>query len=213
MAKKMNKQNIFVTSILLGLILGSILILPSLTLAQGPPPRPTPGSPAGNGASNSASDDHNGDKGIINGDITGAITDLSTGLPGAGVIVQINNIPIKSDAAGLFSLTDIADGIYQVSLSLPAEYTPAQPVQAVIIANRNKVDLTLGYYSMPQPVEAAPKVDSLPRELPHAGGISFWAHLRRGDVIGIMFIFSALMFHFSKISRPDNRNTTSPTEF
>lgn len=213
MAKKMNRQNIFVNSLLLGLILSSILILPSPTLAQGPPPRPTPGSPAGNGASNSDADDLGRDSGIINGDITGTITDLSTGLPGAGVIVQINNIPIKSDTSGRFSLTDIADGIYQVSLSLPAEYTPAQPVQAVIIANRNKVDLTLGFYSIPQPVEAAPKVDSLPRELPHAGGISFWSYLRRGDVIGVMLIFSALMFHFSKISRPDNRNTASSTEF
>lgn len=192
----MNWQKIAVTSIKLCLILVSILVLPSTTLAQGPPPRPTPGNPSGGPASGSAHDNHDRDTGTINGDITGTVIDLSTGLPGAGLTVQINDIPIRTDASGRFSLTDIADGDYWVSLNIPAEFTPAQPGQTVTIANRNKVDLTLGYYSITPPVEAAPTLEESPQELPGTGGELPWLNWGRGDTIGIVLFLTgfALLF-------------------
>lgn len=124
----------------------SLLLLPSLSLAQEPPPRPAP--------ANNAKDSHrdNGDDDApILGDILGQVIDELTGAPGAGVIVMINDIPIRTDTAGSFSLTGIHDGVYQVDLSLPAEWVSAQGSQEIIINNRNKAYVELKYYSkMPE---------------------------------------------------------------
>lgn len=192
----MNWQKIIITSITLCLILASIFVLPDPALAQGPPPRPTPGNPAGGGAADRTQPNRHSHKGTINGDITGAVIDLSTGLPGAGLIVQINDIPIRTDASGRFSLTDIADGNYWVSLNLPAEFTPAQPGQIVTIANRNKVDLTLGYYSIAPPVEAASTLEESPQELPGTGGELPWLNWGRGDMIGIALLLTGFILLF-----------------
>lgn len=184
----MNWQKI--VTIIIGFCLFSIFVLPQVVLAQDPPPRPTPGEPSGGGALADDRGDRHHDKGVINGDITGTVIDLSTGLPGAGLTVQINNIPIKTDTSGRFSLTDIADGTYQVNLSLPREFTPAQDNMIVYISNRGKVDLTLGYYSLTPPLPIPPIQTDLPSELPQTGGKSV---LERGDVLGIITIVIGIM--------------------
>ncbi|MCB0195212.1 MAG: carboxypeptidase regulatory-like domain-containing protein [Anaerolineae bacterium] len=132
-----------------------ILILISLVsmiflegvLAQNPPPRPLPG---GNSATHNGSEDDgddDDDDSVIWGDIYGQVTDRSTGAPGAGLTVVINDIPIRTDFSGKFSLTGIADGTYNVDLDLPSDFVPAQTSQKVDIINHNKVEIELGYYS------------------------------------------------------------------
>ena len=133
------------------------------------PPRPgglsSGGNDGGGGPSGGGSDDND----VILGDIWGQVTDKSTGLPGAGLIVMINDIPIRTDASGRFSLTGIADGTYMVDLNLPAEFQPAQPGQTIIVANREKVNVTLGYYSLsPTPTESA-EPETFPQTFPETG--------------------------------------------
>lgn len=160
-------------------------------LAQEPPPRPTPGAGSGNqnnGGGNSGKGNSAREKGYP-GDITGTVKDLSTGLPGAGLIVMINDIAIRTDTSGRFSLTGIADGIYTVKLALPAHLTPAETSQSVTIANRSKVDILLGYYSS---IEPPPMVETSPQEMPETGGASIWVYLNRGDIIGIIIFLLGL---------------------
>lgn len=145
--------------ILLCFALIQILFNTGYALAQGGLP-PRPGGVGSGGGSGGGSGDGDGDgdgPSIILGDIYGQVIDQSTGQPGRGLIVMINDIPIKTDASGRFSLTGIADGAYLVDLNLPPEFTPAQPVKTVLIANRERVDIELGYYSLtpPAPVDSS----------------------------------------------------------
>ena len=127
------------------------IVVPDYAMAQSPPPRPPPGAGSGGGNGDSDDGDHSDDD-IILGDIYGVLTDFSTGSPGRGLTIMINDIPIKTDASGHFSLAGIADGTYIVDLrSLPLEFTPAQPAQTVIVANRERIDIELGYYSITPP--------------------------------------------------------------
>jgi hypothetical protein len=160
----------------------------NLALAQGGlPPRPgglssdSNGGPSGGGGN---------DNDVILGDIWGQVTDKSTGLPGAGLTVMINDIPIKTDASGRFSLTGIADGTYMVDLNLPAEFQPAQPSQTVIVANREKVNVTLGYYSLPvTPAEPAAEPETFPQTFPETGAGVQYPTALRGFTIFMLGIF------------------------
>ena len=175
------------------LVLIQSMVVADYTFAQGGlPPRPSSaggsGGSDGSGGGNGKGDDHDS---IILGDITGYVIDQSTGLPGAGLTVMVNDIPIKTDASGHFSLTGIADGPYLVDLSLPSELSPAQSRQTVFVVNRNKVEINLGYYSSTPPVnvgtaEPVPEVMAQaesaqleagnlvtsPQAMPETGGIS-----------------------------------------
>lgn len=162
------------------LMLGAVVA--DNVLAQGGlPPRPSTSGSSGGGGGGSDSGGDSDDSGIILGDITGHVIDRSTGEPGRGLTVMINDIPIKTDASGHFSLTGIADGTYAVDLSLPAEFTPAQERQIVNLVNREKIDLTLEYYSAGSPQEtpvggAAPAAEpnpETPQTMPKTGGFTY----------------------------------------
>lgn len=183
--KTINVSHIILGFFCIGLLLMQNLLVSADALAQGPPPRPIPGAGSGSsgGSRNSDNDNHSKDK-ETPGDITGTVKDLSTGLPGAGLTVLINDIPIRTDTSGRFSLTGIADGVYSVKLALPAELILAEASQTVTIANRSKVDIFLGFYS----IKPQPEVESRPQEMPETGGMSSWSFLKRGDVIGTITI-------------------------
>jgi hypothetical protein len=172
------------------------LVITDVALGQGPPPRPAPGSSTTGGGQGSEKHGNQSqeEKEVILGDIIGTVRDLSTGLPGAGLTVLINDIPIKTDTSGHFSLTGIAAGTYVVDLNLPADFTAAQPSQTVVVANSNKIDLALGYYSLepPQVVEL-PQLEEPPPALPQSGGVSPWLYLGRGDVIGIIIVLTGMI--------------------
>jgi hypothetical protein len=103
---------------------------------------------------------------------------------------MINDIPIKTDASGRFSLTGIADGTYMVDLNLPAEFQPAQPSQTVIVANREKVNVTLGYYSLPvTPAEPAAEPETFPQTFPETGAGVQYPTALRGFTIFMLGIF------------------------
>ena len=142
------------------LILVQSAIMFDDALAQGKllPPRPGgPGSSAGGNQGDSDDED-------ILGAIYGELQDLSTGKPGAGLIIMIYDIPIKTDASGKFSLTGLYDGSYVIDLDLPVEFIPAQPSQVVTITNKSTVYVELGYYSATPPSEDSGLVDSIPSD-------------------------------------------------
>lgn len=142
-------RSVRLISIYICLIIISISLVPLQALADSPAPRPAPGGSSGGDSRDSKHG--GGSDSPIPGDIFGGVIDQSTGLPGAGLTVIINDIPIRTDTSGHYSLTGIADGSYIVDLSLPAEFTPAQSAQTVIVANRSKVEVNLEYYSLSPP--------------------------------------------------------------
>lgn len=101
------------------------------------PPTPTP-KPSGGGGSQPAT----------TGSIVGQVLDLSTGLPGIGVTVRINDVDVMTDETGSFALRDLSAGDYLVSLVLVGDAVSAQePV--VVHVDGNEVQLGLQYYSAP----------------------------------------------------------------
>lgn len=156
----------------LGLTLMSLALLLSLFTLSGvlaaapasgpaaqPSPRPpltaTPGSDGGSGGG--------GGSGPA-GAIVGNVFDLSTGQPGAGLEVKINEMSVRTDDAGNYSLTGQPPGSYLVSLLLPQGFSPAQDPQTVTLAGEETVIVDLRYYSQPAP-------DATPAALPESGGL------------------------------------------
>ncbi|NJN97863.1 MAG: carboxypeptidase-like regulatory domain-containing protein [Anaerolineales bacterium] len=182
--KTINVSHIILGFFCIGLLLMQNLLVSADALAQGPPPRPVPGVGSGSGNSGNSDNDGNSKYRETPGDITGTVKDLSTGLPGAGLTVMINGIPLRTDTSGRFSLTGIPDGVYSVKLALPAELISAEASQTVTIANRNKVDIFLGFYS----IKPQPEMKNPPQEMPETGQMSAWSYLKRGDVIGVFAI-------------------------
>ena len=153
---------VFLICTCLILVQSTIMFDDALARGKSLPPRPGGSTAGGSVGGGSQGNGGHGDSedGLVLGDIYGELIDQSTGLPGAGLTVMINDIPIKTDASGRFSLTGIDDGIYIVNLSLPPEFTPAQSSQTVIIANRERVDISLGYYSQTPPSKDSSVADS-----------------------------------------------------
>ena len=114
------KRSVRLISIYVCLIVISISLVPLQALADSPAPRPAPGGNGGGGSSHGKNS--SGSDSPVPGDIFGRVIDQSTGLPGAGLTVMINDIPIRTDTSGHYSLTGIADGTYTVDLSLPTEF-------------------------------------------------------------------------------------------
>lgn len=127
--------------------------------AAQPSPRPpltaTPGPDGGSGGSGAS-----GPAGAI----VGNVYDLSTGLPGVGLEVKINEMSVRTDAAGNYSLTGQPPGSYLVSLLLPEGFSPAQDPQTVTLAGEETIIVDLRYYSQPAP-------DAAPATLPESGGL------------------------------------------
>lgn len=178
------------------------IILSEGVLAQSPPPRPVPDQ--GQSSDNNSSGDS--DDGVILGDIYGQVIDKSTGLPGAGLTVVINDIPIRTDSSGKFSLTGIADGTYFVDLNLPADFVPAQTTQQVDIINRSRADIVLEYYStyaVEDQVEATVEAafeNKAPEALPESGG-DLSRSTRSLNIIAVLFMVGGLMSLVGQIRR------------
>lgn len=188
---KLNKRKLIKTIIalfvLFALLFGSALSTSVGTLAQdGKPPRDEPSGEDGGGGDGGGGD--GGSTGATGADIYGTITDLTTGQPGSGLYVRVNDIQVRADARGTWSLTGMSPGTYNISLELPqSEWTPAQGARTVTVSGNERVEVDLGFYEGPAPVSepaaameppAAPTVEApaepgpeAPAELPDAGGI------------------------------------------
>ncbi len=81
--------------------------------------------------------------------IIGTVTDLSTGKAGAGIVVRINDIEVRTDSFGDYSLTGLAAGEYVVQLALEGNALPAQYPATVYLDGVNALTLNLEYYSAP----------------------------------------------------------------
>lgn len=84
-------------------------------------------------------------------DIRGTVTDLSTGNPGAGITVQINQITVTTDSNGGYSLANVSAGAYVITLVLPEGAIAAQDPVTVQVDGVTDVTVDLAFYSSPQP--------------------------------------------------------------
>ncbi len=152
-----------------------ILLLLAVPVVVAAPPRDEPRPPAKPGprppsnalpdeeaaGAESDEDDLNG----VQGAIYGTVTNLSTGGPGAGLVVRINAVAVTTDWDGCFSLTGQPAGAYVLELELPAEWQPGEKPPTVYLDGRNTVTVDLAYYSQPP---AAPDL-APPTGLPESG--------------------------------------------
>jgi hypothetical protein len=162
--------------ILIGIVLiGSLFILPinrpaiiNAALIT-PPPRDTPmqptqakPDPGGRGDSNKK----NGED-ITFAALYGQVIDLSTGQPGQGLEVKINESTVRTDSEGRYSLTGLGPGNYTVVLQLPDGATAApQSSTTLYLAEKQTVTLDLNYYSQlppsPTPTHTPAPIPTLP---------------------------------------------------
>jgi len=115
-------------------------------------PTPAPGDPGDN--EQPSNDDQDNSTVGNTGEIIGAVTDLSTGNPGAGVIVRINEIEVRTDTQGKYSLSGLAGGEYIVLLILEGGAQPAQEAITIIVDGKSSTIVDLAYHSLPDLVEA-----------------------------------------------------------
>ena len=108
------------------------------------------------------------DGSTVYSDIYGMVTDLTTGQPNTSVLVlvRVNEVLLRTDTLGTFSLTGLKAGTFEVSLELPAGYTAAQPVQTITLGDGARASVDLQYYSGPVPA-ATPE---LPASSPSPAG-------------------------------------------
>ncbi len=145
----------FITIVTVSLLLGTMF----LSIAQASPSAQEPRPPVndGNGGGGGDVSNSGGDGGSHGNEIFGVVTDITTGQPGGGLTVCINNNLFHTDAAGTYSFTGVAvqPGEYVISLELPSEFTPAHPLKKInLTGGRVRVDLQ--YYSGPQPTSTTP---------------------------------------------------------
>ncbi len=88
-------------------------------------------------------------------EIYGTITDLSTNEANNDifVFVRVNEILLRTDSNGAYSLKGVQPGAYEISLQLPDGYSSAESSQIVVIKDNEHVQLDLQYYSEPPPTE------------------------------------------------------------
>jgi hypothetical protein len=118
-----------------------------------PPPSPSPPPPAGGGGGGGGG--RHGPPGP-SGEITGYVTDLTTGQPGRGIKVCLNNAVVTTDSDGRYSLTGAMYGDYTVQLDLGGQGTPAQDPIVVASDGKSVIGLDLDYYSGPAPLKWTP---------------------------------------------------------
>lgn len=114
-----------------------------------PTPDPNEGS-SGSSQEDDSSDSSTGSK------ILGAVKDLSSGKPGAGITVRLNDIEVKTDSRGRYSLSGLSAGKFIVSLVLKGEAVPAQDPVEVTVDGKTNVTVNLAYYSVPPQAQATP---------------------------------------------------------
>lgn len=88
-------------------------------------------------------------------EIYGTVTDLSTNQVNSDmfVFVRVNEILLRTQPNGIYSLKGVDPGTYDLSLQLPDGYSPAEPSQTVVIKENEHVQADLQYYSDAPPTE------------------------------------------------------------
>jgi hypothetical protein len=114
-----------------------------------PTPDPNEDS-SGSSQEDDSSDSSTGSK------ILGEVKDLSSGKPAAGVTVRLNDIEVKTDSRGRYSLSGLSAGKFVVSLVLNGEAVPAQDPVEVTVDGKTNVTVNLAYYSVPPQTQATP---------------------------------------------------------
>jgi hypothetical protein len=78
--------------------------------------------------------------------ILGLVTDLSSGQPGAGVTVVLNDVEVTTDSVGKYSLSGLKVGEFVVYLKLGGEATPAQDPVVVRVDGKKDSIVNLAFY-------------------------------------------------------------------
>lgn len=116
------------------------------TLYQTVPTRtPTPDSGSDNDSSSSPSSE-----------IIGQVIDASTGSPGAGVTVRLNDIEVRTDTQGKYSLSGLSAGEFVLTLVLEGGAVMVGEPVVVSVDGRTNVTADLQYYSNPADAQTAP---------------------------------------------------------
>lgn len=107
---------------------------------------------------------------VAAGRITGTVIDLISGAPAAGIVVQVGDALLTTDANGNYDRGGLAAGSYQVALVLASgQGVPAQGALAVALEAGATVVQHLSFRS-PQPAAPAPTPAQAPAMLPNTGG-------------------------------------------
>ncbi len=146
------------TLILIGaVIIVSFFILPfnkpattDAALIIPAPTRPTV-NPISDGDGGESDDGDSDSNNAILAAIYGQVMDLSTGQPGRGLEVKINESIVRTDSEGRYSLTGLRAGAYIAQLQLEGQATAAQDPTRVHLTAQETVTLDLSYYSQPKP--------------------------------------------------------------
>ena len=104
--------------------------------------------------------------------IEGIVIDLSTGQPGRGVKIKLNEIEVLSDSVGHYSLTGLNAGRMLVGLAVEAPAQAAAKPIWVTLDGQNQVIADLQFYSQPPPVSTpvTATIAPPPPYLPVTGG-------------------------------------------
>jgi hypothetical protein len=123
-----------------------------------PPPRTTstvnpPGNDGGGGTGGTGgSRDKGGGSDTLFAGIYGQVIDLSTGQPGRGLEIRINDSILRTDSDGRYSLTGLGPGSYTAVLQLPDGATAGPQSSAVVyVAEKQTMTLDLTFYSQLPP--------------------------------------------------------------
>jgi hypothetical protein len=120
---------------------------------------PTPSTPD----DNPPEDEDDSTTGVHLSQIIGVVTDLSTGRPGAGIRVRLNDIEVRTDSAGKYSLSGLQAGQFVISLVLTGNAVPGQEAITVTVDGQQDVVVDLTYYSKPsQAVAVSAQTETQP---------------------------------------------------
>lgn len=114
-----------------------------------PTPDPNEDS-SGSSQEDDSSDSSSGSK------ILGEVKNLTNGKPAAGITVRLNDVEVKTDSLGHYSLSGLSAGKFVVSLVLKGEAVPAQDPVEVTVDGKTNVTVNLAYYSVPPQTQATP---------------------------------------------------------
>lgn len=98
----------------------------------------------------------NNDSSEPSSEIMGQVIDASTGSPGAGVLVRLNDIEVRTDTFGKYSLSGLSAGQFTVALVLDSGAVTAKEPIVVTVDGQTNVSVDLTYYSNPSDANTAP---------------------------------------------------------
>ena len=98
----------------------------------------------------------NNDSSSPSSEITGQVIDASTGAPGAGIIVRLNDIEVRTDSEGKYSLSGLNAGEFTITLVLEGGAIEAQEPVVITVDGQTNTSVDLNYYSNPADAQTAP---------------------------------------------------------